>query len=124
LELELYYRVTPPGEPGEEVRYWVPLDWEPCHFGGWRPYFLCPNRQCGRRVAILYGGYGRYFLCRRCQNLGYASQRLDPLTRQRRKAQKIRLRLGGTTDLAADFPPRPRGMHWQTYWRWRQQADG
>lgn len=27
--------------------YPVQIDWTPCHFGGARPWFLCPARGCG-----------------------------------------------------------------------------
>ena len=44
-----------------------------CHYGGERPWFLCPH--CGRRVAILYGG--AVFACRTCYGLAYEVQRED-----------------------------------------------
>ncbi len=108
--LELDYAVG-----GEAVRYLVPLTWTACRFGGRRPWFVCPGEGCGRRAAVLYGG--RYFLCRTCQNLAYASTRESAGERATRKAQRIRMRLGGTADPLAPFPPKPKGMHWRTYER-------
>jgi hypothetical protein len=46
---------------------------------GWnRSWFLCPG--CGRRSAILYLG-GKYFKCRPCVGLVYASQKVTPSQR-------------------------------------------
>ena len=39
------------------------------------------------------------------------------------RAQAIRRRLGGTANLFAPFPDRPKGMHRRTYARWREKAD-
>src|SRR4051794_3324525 len=81
-----------------------------CRFGGCRPYSVCPGVvngiACDRRVAKLYQG-GRYFLCRHCYGLAYASQREARMDRDLRKANKIRVRLGGDPGMAARFPDRP-----------------
>jgi hypothetical protein len=69
---------------------------------------------CGRKVAKLYGA-GTYFLCRHCYRLAYASQREDRYDRASRWANNIRMRLGGELGTASAFPPRPKGMHRQTY---------
>jgi len=103
----------------EPVLYSVRLDWTPCHFGGKRPWFVCPG--CHRRAAKLYR-LGRYFLCRRCQNLAYKSQREDRAGRLVRKADKIRTRLGGKPGMLNPFPPKPKGMHWRTYLQLRDEA--
>jgi hypothetical protein len=97
----------------------------PCRFGGARPYFICPGPvndiACGRRVAKLHGP-GRYFLCRSCYRLAHTSQSEGAWNRALRRANKIRQRLGGESDLAAPFPDRPKGMWRQTYERLRNQA--
>ncbi len=51
----LYRHRSGPGGEWQDVREPVPLDWTACHFGGERPWFVCPGAGCGRRVAILYG---------------------------------------------------------------------
>ena len=104
----------------ESVTEPVPLAWTPCHYGGRRPWFLCPGVsngvQCNRRVAKLYMR-GRYFLCRQCNDLAYPTQKVAVADRPMRRAQKIRMRLGGSASLLEPFPRKPKSMHWQTYWR-------
>jgi hypothetical protein len=67
-------------------------------------------------VAVLYGPW-RYFLCRRCYDLSYESQREDKKDRALRRAQKIRQRLGGSANMMEPFPEKPKGMHHDTYMR-------
>jgi len=70
-------------------------------------------------VATLWGG--EIFACRQCHNLAYDSQNETAHSRALGKVQAIRVKLGG--EPAGDFPPKPKGMHWRTYRRWRQKAD-
>lgn len=104
---------------GEPIVLRVPLEWTPCHYGGLRPWAVCPA--CRRRVAVLYGG--RRFACRQCRGLAYVSTRRDRATRLITKAQRIRERLGGSANLGEPFPPKPPRMHWRTYHRLRDAAD-
>ena len=116
-EIVLLYRTRRPGqEEWEDVQEEIQLDWTTCHYGGRRPWFLCPGRSCGRRAAILYGP-GKYFLCRHCYQLTYATCNMDAGDRAREKVQKIRKRLGGSECLMVPFPERPKGMHIDTYHR-------
>lgn len=46
-----------------------------CHF------FHCPARNCNRRMRKLYYFQG-LFLCRKCLNLSYHSQRISPIDRK------------------------------------------
>jgi hypothetical protein len=39
-----------------------------------------------------------------------------------RRAQMIKMRLGGNNDPLEPFPQKPRRMHWRTYERLREQA--
>jgi hypothetical protein len=100
----------------------VPITWTACRFGGRRPWLICSGhsdgRYCGRRVAVLYAA-DELFACRRCYGLAYASQQETPMYRGLAVAQKIRERLGGSTDIFEAFPDKPRGMHWTTYDRLR-----
>jgi len=78
--IRLYYSITKrlSGEK-TDYDYWIDLDTTPCHFGGKRWWFICPNRNCGRRCRILYlASQSDYFLCRICQNLTYRIQQEGP----------------------------------------------
>lgn len=123
--LALTYRVQLPGEQqARDIQSLVPLDWVACHFGGSRPWFICPNPECRRRVAILYVNV--VFACRHCHRLAYQCQKETDDDRALRRANTIRRRLGwkpGTLN-----PPgwhidpawhwyKPKGMHRETYSR-------
>ncbi len=61
-----------------EMDYQLPIVKTSCHYGGVRYWFVCPlstnERYCGRRVGVLYS-MGKYFGCRHCGDLAYASQK-------------------------------------------------
>jgi hypothetical protein len=89
-----------------------------CRFGGNRAYFICPGpgdgTECGRRVTKLHLSR-RYFLCRHCNQLTYASQYEQPWERALRRASKLRQRLGIDVGIAEPFPDKPKGMWARTY---------
>ena len=118
--LHLAYRVRIGGGDWEDIDESVRIVSVACRYGGARPYFMCPGvangRACGRRVAKLHGP-GRYFLCRHCNRLSYASQSEGALDRALRRANTIRQRLGGDPGMASPFPERPKGMWRRTYER-------
>jgi hypothetical protein len=121
--LALRYRVQLPGEQqGRDFQSLVPLDWVACNYGGRRPWFICPNPECRRRVAILYGNV--VFACRNCHRLAYQCQKETDDDRALRRANSIRRRLGWQT--GSLNPPgwnvdpawtwyKPKGMHRATY---------
>jgi hypothetical protein len=115
-ELILSYTVAAGTDHAQSLSYAVPLSFTKCHYGGSRPWFICPSVTCNQRVGTLRR-IGNYFLCRHCGDLAYLSQRLDLEERLRRRAEKIRVRLGCGGDRWADFPPKPKGLHWRTYRR-------
>jgi hypothetical protein len=123
--LHLSYRVRVAGGEWEDVDETVRIVRLPCHFGGARRYFICPGVMngvaCGRRVTKLYGS-GRYFLCRHCYGLAYQSQREQPHERALRRANNIRMRLGGDPGMLSPFPEKPKGMHWRTFKRLSHQV--
>jgi hypothetical protein len=123
--LHLSYRVRIGGGEWEDIAETVRIVRVSCRLGGARPYFICPGVvngiACGRRVAKLHGP-GRYFLCRHCYRLAHASQREGALDRMFRRANKIRLRLGGDPGMAMPFPGRPKGMWRRTYERLREEV--
>lgn len=111
----LSYRHRSNGGAWVDKNYPVLLVWTPCNFGGARPWFRCPARACGRRVAILYAS--SIFVCRHCLRLAYPVQRERDDDRAARRADKIRQRLGwepGILNGQGDKPPR---MHWTTFER-------
>jgi hypothetical protein len=116
-EIELSYTINYGEDNEEHIRESVFLEHTPCNFGGYRVWFLCP----GRRVSKLYG-LGRYFLCRHCHNLAYASQNEDKVARLNRKMRKLRPKVGGDgDDVISPFPDKPKGMHWETFLRLEQK---
>jgi hypothetical protein len=54
--------------------------------------------------------------------LAYASQQEIPRHRAISRPQEARIRLGGSGNLTAPFPARPRGMHRMTYYRLLDRA--
>lgn len=112
----LNYRCRDSGGDWQGQSYAVQIDRTPCHFGGTRPWFLCPARGCGKRVAVLYGG--AIFACRCCHRLAYPSENENGYDRAIRRVDKLRERL--------QWPPgmfegsgwgKPKHMHHATYQR-------
>lgn len=117
----LTYRHKSGGDWKDES-YPVHLVTTPCHMGGERPWFLCPARGCGKRVAVLYGG--GIFACRKCCQLAYPSQRENGMDRATRRADRIRDRLGWPVGiLEGSGWGKPKGMHWRTYERLSDEHD-
>lgn len=112
--IELTYSISRNDQLREDVHITVPLSWSSCNYGRERPWFICPGKSCGRRVAKLYLA-GKYFLCRHCHDLVYSSQREHKAFRLQDKAQKICRRLGAKTCNDLFTASKPKGMHWKTY---------
>jgi hypothetical protein len=123
--LHLTYRVRFGGGDWQDVKESVRIVRVACRYGGARPYFMCPGMvngaACGRRAAKLYMP-GRYFVCRHCNRLSYASQSEGVLDRDLRRANKIRERLGGEPGMISQFPVRPKGMWLRTYQRLQRKT--
>lgn len=62
----------------KQPSYVIKVEEQKCNYGGHRYYFQCPL--CQHRMRKLYFSNGA-FLCRKCLNLGYYSQRLRPSKR-------------------------------------------
>jgi hypothetical protein len=107
--VRLHYRWTPYGHESLEFDYQVGLARTSCHYGGSRPWFVCPR--CYTRRAVLYGtaNDGR-FGCRYCMRLGYASEAESRVDRINRKSHKLEAKLGKDGE-------RPKWMRWRTYER-------
>ena len=113
----LSYRIQ---STGEVVEQRVQTQTSPCHLGGQRQWFTCP--QCSKRVAVLYAP-GRYVACRLCGGLGYATQKEGVGDRAMTKADKLRKRLGWPAGIVNLNTGKPKGMHWKTYDRLKSDHD-
>ena len=104
----------------EVVEQRVQMHTTPCHLGGQRHWFTCPR--CRKRVAVLYAP-GRYFACRQCGGLGYATQKEGAGDRAATRADKLRKRLGWEAGILNGPGGKPKGMHWKTYLRIKRHHD-
>lgn len=124
--LVLDYRVRVYGGEWETITESVRLTHVDCNYGKSRPFFLCPGvvngQRCGRRVGKLYAG-GRYFLCRHCYRVTYTSQSEARYDRMLRRANKLRMELGGEPGTASWIAFKPKGMHQRTYERKRFEIE-
>ncbi len=89
--------------PDGAIKQNVAVEMVPSPFGGHRCYFICPVR--GQRCEVIYYAGGR-FGSREAQNLSYAVQSMNDVSRARRKTAKLRNRLCGSGG-----QPRPRGRN-------------
>ena len=116
--LHLSYKVRVGGGGWEDMAEIISLVHARCRFGGSRAYFICPGpgcgTDCGRRITKLHLSH-RYFLCRHCNKLAYASQYEQPWKRVLRRANKLKQRLGIGVGIAEPFPDKPKGMWVRTY---------
>jgi len=82
--IQLVYTQTDKEGNKRDFDYKVQLESTPCHYGGYRYWFICPltvnGRYCGRRAATLYKA-GDYFGCRHCYNLTYNSRNLSGISK-------------------------------------------
>ncbi|MDR3549934.1 MAG: hypothetical protein P4L31_00845 [Candidatus Babeliales bacterium] len=82
--------------------YIITIEQKPCNFGGSYYFFHCPS--CKVRMRKLYCVDGVY-LCRKCANLGYYSQRLNPAERFQHMGMKIRDALNNRAGSLDRKPP-------------------
>lgn len=117
--LALSYRQRRNGGEWQDVYEVVPLVATPTRFGGQRQWLMCLG--CRQRCRILY--CGSHFRCRRCHGLRYETQYEPAFARAATRALKIRERLGGKGGIDDPFPEKPKGMHWATYERLRDEEE-
>jgi hypothetical protein len=108
--LKLMYRTQQADGEWQSIDELVPFVLTPMRFGGERRWFQC--LRCGRKCRLLFGG--RYFRCRRCHRVRYASQSETRLDRAHRGMFKIVKRLD-PEEQCNDLPEKPKRMHWRTY---------
>lgn len=109
--IQLHFHYCRPCGGTSEVRQTITVQWSSCRLGGGRPWWTCPH--CQSRRGVVYGWRGR-FACRECHQIRYASQHENHVCRRLRRAEKLRLRLGGDQRLGS-ITTRPRGMHHRTF---------
>ena len=115
-QVVLAYRYSQSDGSLTQVEYPIALDWTPCPFGSQRPWFRCPTKSCGKRVAILHLDHrNAQFTCRHCQGLAYSSQRENAIDRNLRRARKIARKLGSHDCTITSSPDKPKRMRWRTY---------
>lgn len=113
--IELSYNVN-----SEPVAYKVELDKTPCNYGGYRSWFICLH--CSKRVGVIYLR-GKYFMCRKCSNLNYASSQEsgnwnnEAIRQLDRIQKKLNCEDWAPMDCIYQTPVRPKGMHRRTYKR-------
>jgi hypothetical protein len=116
--LSLSYTVRVRNGESEDMAETIPIVHLRCRFGGSRVYFNCPGAkegtECGRRITKLYLS-DRYFLCRQCNQLAYASQFEPPWKRALRRVNKLKQRLGVDVGIGDPFPEKPKGMWARTF---------
>lgn len=81
--------------------YRIRIERKSCNYGGSYRFFYCP--ECEMRMRKLYCIDGR-FKCRKCANLGYYSQRLQPKDRCEYACSKIVRKL---VDMGGNLEKRP-----------------
>ena len=121
--LRLTYALTAHDGTTIGVDELVPFAYTATKFGGQRQWLTCIK--CGRYCRTIYGG--RYFRCRQCHRLKYASPSENSAKRALLRADRVANRLhdvwGGKTKAEYDFPPKPKRMRWATYQRLLDQYD-
>lgn len=110
------------GSEWESIEEPIPLDTTPGTYGGNRVWFRCPLVGCGRRVALLYLGR-KYFGCRQCYGLAYASTREADTDRWTRRADKLRERLGWEPGILNGPGGKPKWMRWRTFERLSEKHE-
>jgi hypothetical protein len=96
----------------KEHSYTIAVDKLPCNYGGNRYFFKCPL--CQKRMRFLYFAEQSIFLCRKCLNLSYQSQRLRPTNRYEHMSDKIKAAIktkGGDLDLFKKPPRMHKGKY-------------
>lgn len=129
-KITLNYTVTSHNYLGEDEKedyeYSIPIVHTEPNFGGKRPWFICPAKDCGRRAGKLYLPPNRsIFACRHCHDLSYESQgrsntrQYEYIDRWEKKCYKILDKLNADYGPGIDglpyHPEKPKGMHEDTY---------
>lgn len=99
--------------------YSIPVEKKPCNFGGSYYFFHCPV--CDKRMQKLYCMAGKY-MCRKCGNLCYYTQLLEPKRRayrMQRKVQEFVTSRAGNIE----FDEKPPRMHKKTFIKLKDRSE-
>ena len=122
----LNFKVRQYGGDWEPITQPIPLTYSNFHYGNQRPNFICPGvvdgRLCGQRVGKLFSG-GRYFFPRHCYNVNCSSQSEARYDCMLRRANKLRMALGGEPGTVHWMAPKPKGMWQRTHQRKRFEIE-
>lgn len=102
-----------------KLSYNIPIEKQPCHFGGYRYYFRCPISHCNKRMRKLYH-HDCVFACRRCFKLGYWSQTLTPSIRFGQMERKVEKKL---ESLGGSRYTKPKHMRWKSFKALQSKAE-
>jgi hypothetical protein len=91
--------------------YIISVEKLPCNYGGYRYFFNCPL--CKQRMRFLYFSEKSVFLCRKCLNLCYETQKLRPTKRYEHIAETIKAYM--QTKKGDLYYKKPKSMHKHTY---------
>ncbi len=118
-QLKLSYNYSCRDSEKEFIEQPVSLVKTPCHYGGYRTWFVCGG--CSKRVTKLYNG-GKYFHCRKCYDLPYTSQNESKSSYLYTRKHK----LGAKTFANYEFGEgwgKPKGQHWKTFEKNKAKYD-
>lgn len=99
----------------EKWAYHIRYQEQKTQFEGKRVWFICPIKGCKKRVDKLYLKE-ELFACRKCHKLLYPSQNRSKYFLPMYKLERLEKKLKGKGRWGSP-PPRPIGMHWETYER-------
>ncbi len=101
----------------QSFNYSIRVDQTACNYGGVRSWFICPSPQCMKRVAKLYIGTSKVFICRHCNDLNYAIQQMSEKDKPRYHMNKMRDKLGWRYDHVTFLKriTKPSNMHHKTF---------
>jgi hypothetical protein len=88
--LELHYSIKHKDRQVSNVDY-IQITKTACHFGGERPWFVCPG--CNKKALVLY--IVNRFRCRKCHGLYHPSSNEGHLMRSARELSKYQNKLNG-----------------------------
>lgn len=97
----------------------IDIESTPCHYGGNRSWFKCPN--CLARVGLLARKHGP-FACRKCYSLVYRSQYQTEYERLLKHQKNIKQKLFQPDEIN-QIAKKKKGLHWTTYYRLYEKYD-